>query len=113
MELRGNPLNLEPEAGGKVLYLGKKLYRWSRDRTYRLKDIYNLLFHSIVLTQAWRLVSGNKGSRTAGVDGVTKKTVEEYGPERWLTEVQLELKQRRYEPQPISRRWIPKPGRPG
>jgi group II intron reverse transcriptase/maturase len=67
----------------------------------------------MVLSLAWLLLKENKGSRTPGVDGVTAKAVKEQGAEEWLTGIQDKLRTRRYEPQPIRRKWIPKPSKPG
>ena len=50
----------------------------------------------------------NKGA--AGVDGQTFEDIEEtYGLERWLGELQEELKDKSYCPSAVRRVWIPKP----
>ena len=109
MEPRGNLLELDPEAGSKVLRLQQKLYRWSKEGTYDLKDIYNLVYHPAVLSLAWKFLKNNRGSCTAGMDGITrKKVIEEIGTDEWLTIVQDKLRERKYQPAPVRRTYIPK-----
>jgi len=59
------------------------------------------------LRAAWEKVLRNQGS--AGVD---RQSVESFSrhAERYLDELHIELKEGKYRPQPILRRWIPKPG---
>ena len=60
---------------------------------------------------AWDRVRGNKGARTAGVDGQTAHYVEaEVGVEVFLDELRTELKDRSFRPLPVRERMIPKPG---
>jgi group II intron reverse transcriptase/maturase len=58
-------------------------------------------------------VSSNKGSRTAGVDRVTVRSILAEKPEAYLTSVREELRQRTYQPSPVRKLLIPKPGKPG
>jgi group II intron reverse transcriptase/maturase len=51
-------------------------------------------------------VKRNRGA--AGVDAQTLVAVEEYGVERFLEELQAELRARRYRPRAVLRRYIPK-----
>ena len=54
---------------------------------------------------------GNKGARTAGVDGETAHYIEAVrGVEEFLTELRADLKARTFAPLPARRRAIPKPG---
>ncbi len=49
-----------------------KLHRWASDDTARrFGDLFNLVYDPAFLVHAWERVAGNKGARTAGVDGVT------------------------------------------
>ncbi len=59
------------------------------------------------LRSAWAKVRKNRGS--AGVD---RQSVEKFAAreERYLEELQAALREDRYQPQPVERRWIPKPG---
>jgi len=97
----------------EVLHIQQKFYRWSKDGTYRLKKIFNLLYNPYVLSLAWYLVSENKGSRTPGTDGVTAKTVkEEIGVVEWLTSIEHKLREGVFKPDLVKRRWIPKSSNP-
>jgi RNA-directed DNA polymerase len=49
----------------------------------------------------------------AGIDTLTVDAVEEYGIDRFLTEIQSELREGRYRPVPARQVLIPKPGHPG
>jgi RNA-directed DNA polymerase len=101
------------EAKVQVLHLQQKLYRWSKEGTYKLKRIYNLLYNPYVLSLAWHKLRENKGSWTAGVDGVTVKTVrQEIGVVEWLTNIEQKLRVRTFEPDCVRREWIPKRSNP-
>jgi RNA-directed DNA polymerase len=107
-------LELDPNAGAKVLRLQQKLYRWSLKGPYELKDIHNLVHHPAVLSLAWSLLKSNQGSRTAGTDGITVMTIkDEIGVGEWLTKIQCRLRERTYKPSPVRRAYIPKVSKPG
>ncbi len=73
----------------EVLRIQRKFYQWSEQGTYSLKRLYNLIYNPYVLSRAWFALAGNRGSRTAGVDGVTRKVVEErIGIGVWLTSIE-------------------------
>jgi Reverse transcriptase (RNA-dependent DNA polymerase) len=60
---------------------------------------------------AWERVEGNKGARSAGVDGKTAASVRErIGAENFLTELRDQLRSRSFCPLPVRERMIPKPG---
>lgn len=60
---------------------------------------------------AWDRVRGNKGARTAGVDGQTAYQVEAvYGVKAFLDGLRAEVKDRSFRPIPVRERMIPKPG---
>jgi RNA-directed DNA polymerase len=61
-----------------------------------------------VLKAALQQSKQKKGA--AGVDGQTFADIEAYGEERWLEELQQQLKERTYRPQAVKRARIPKPG---
>jgi RNA-directed DNA polymerase len=55
--------------------------------------------------------AGNKGARSAGVDGQTAYHVErERGEEAFLAELRADLKAQAFAPLPVRERMIPKPG---
>jgi retron-type reverse transcriptase len=56
-------------------------------------------------------VKSNKGA--AGVDQVDIDTIREYGEDRFLFEVEQELRSRHYRSSLVRRVHIPKPGQPG
>jgi RNA-directed DNA polymerase len=95
-----------------VLEIQTKLHRWATDDpTRRFDDLFNLVYHPAVLEEAWRRVRGNKGARTAGVDGETAYYVESvHGVEEFLAGLRADLKARRFEPLPVRERMIPKTG---
>jgi RNA-directed DNA polymerase len=56
-------------------------------------------------------VRGNKGARTAGMDGQTVYYVEAVrGAEDFLAQLREDLKGRVFRPLPVRERMIPKPG---
>jgi RNA-directed DNA polymerase len=77
----------------------------------RFDDLYNLVCDPAFLLVAWHRVRGNKGARTAGVDGQTVAYVERVrGVGVFLADLHAELKARRFVPLPVRERQIPKPG---
>ncbi|WP_313904920.1 hypothetical protein [Streptomyces sp. IB201691-2A2] len=56
----------------RVLEIQTKLHRWAREDPHRrFSDLFNLVADPAFLLVAWARVRGNKGARTAGVDGET------------------------------------------
>jgi RNA-directed DNA polymerase len=97
------------EAGGRVLHFQRKLHEWaSEDAERRFCDLWNLVCDPATLVVAWSRVSRNRGSRTAGIDGATRRHVEQYGVERLLGELRGELKSGAFRPLPVRERTIPK-----
>lgn len=72
----------------------------------RFHALYDRIHRSDVLWEAWRRVKRNRGA--AGVDAQTLSAVEEYGVERFLEALQTELREGRYRPRAVKRRYIPK-----
>ena len=65
-------------AGRRVLEIQAKLHRWANDDPHRrFDDLYNLVADPGFLQVAWERVAGNKGARSAGVDGMTAAFVRE------------------------------------
>jgi RNA-directed DNA polymerase len=96
----------------RVLEIQTKLHRWaSDDPRRRFDDLFNLVADPGFLLVAWDRVRGNKGARTAGVDGQTAYYVEaEVGVEVFLDQLRTEIKGRSFRPRPARERMIPKPG---
>jgi RNA-directed DNA polymerase len=100
------------EAEARVLGIQAKLHRWATDDpARRFGDLYNLVCDPAFLLVGWRRVRGNKGARSAGVDGETASYVETVrGEEGFLAELRASLKDRSFRPLPVRERLIPKPG---
>jgi RNA-directed DNA polymerase len=75
---------------------------------FRFYSLYDKIYREDVLAHAYALSRSNGGA--PGVDGTTFAQIAEYGPSRWLSELQEELREERYKPQPVRRVMIPKPG---
>lgn len=100
------------EAESRVLGIQTKLHRWATDDpNRRFDDLLNLVCDPAVLVVAWQRVRGNRGARSAGVDGVKPRSIV-FGSDAFLTGLRDDLKARRYVPLPVRERMIPKPGGP-
>jgi RNA-directed DNA polymerase len=97
-------------AEDRVLRIQTKLHQWAiEDPGRRFDDVWNLVCDPAVLVVAWRRVRGNRGRRSAGVDGVRPDAIE--APEAgFIAELRADLKARRFTPMPVRERMIPKPG---
>jgi RNA-directed DNA polymerase len=94
-------------AADKVRQLQRRLWvAAKRSPTRRFHALYDRIHRSDVLWEAWRRVRRNRGS--AGLDAQTIADVEQYGVERFLEELGVELRAGRYRPQAVMRRYIPK-----
>lgn len=96
----------------RVLRMQTKLHQWAvADRGRRFDDLFNLVADPAFLTVAWARVRGNKGARSAGVDGQSAYYVEtERGTEVILGQVRQALRDGTFVPLPVRERMIPKPG---
>ncbi|MEU0374776.1 reverse transcriptase domain-containing protein [Streptomyces sp. NPDC006283] len=96
----------------RVLEIQTKLHHWANDDPHRrFDDLYNLVYEPAFLAMAWERVAGNKGARSAGVDGMTVTFVRErIGEAQFLSELREQLKSRSFRPVPVRERMIPKPG---
>ena len=102
------PLSVH-EAEGRVLGWQTKLHRWAvQDEQQRFGDLFNLVCDPATLLVAWERVKRNRGSRTAGVDGQTRKQVEQMGVDDVLATLREELRAGTYCPLPARERLIPK-----
>ena len=98
------------EAESRVRVMQTKLHQWAMADPGRcFDDVFNLVYDPAFLTVAWRRVRGNKGARTAGVDGVTPRSVGS-GAQRLLGELRDDLKARRFVPARVRQKTIPKSG---
>ena len=91
----------------KVRQLQRRLWVCAKSsKTRRFHALYDRIYRSDVLWEAWRRVRSNRGA--AGVDGETIEAIEERGVEKFLAEIQAEARAGRYRPSPVKRRYIPK-----
>jgi RNA-directed DNA polymerase len=84
------------EAEHRVLAMQTKLHQWAKaDPGRRFDDLANLVYDPAFLVVAWARVRGNKGARTAGVDGVVPRSVV-FGAAALLGRLREELKAGRF-----------------
>ena len=93
----------------RVREIQTKLRRWACDDTHRrFDDLFNLVCDPAFLLVAWDQVRGDKGARTAGMDGRTACTIEAEQGVKVLDGLRSELKDRSFRPVPVWERMIPK-----
>lgn len=98
------------EAELRVLKIQTKLHRWAVDDAgRRFDDLFNLVADPAFLTVAWDRVRGNRGSRSAGVDGVQPRSIV-FGEAAFLAGLRQALKSGEFAPLPVRQRMIPKAG---
>ena len=91
----------------KVRQLQRRLWVCAKSgKTRRFHALYDRIYRSDVLWEAWKRVRSNKGA--AGVDETTLRSIGERGVTQFLEGIQADLKAGRYRPSPVKRRWIPK-----
>jgi RNA-directed DNA polymerase len=94
--------------GGDVRELQRALWACAkRSPDRRFHALYDRIWRSDVLQEAWRRVKGNRGA--AGVDRVTLAEIEAHGVGRMLGEIQVALREGTYRPAPVRRVAIAKP----
>ncbi|MBN4059691.1 hypothetical protein JYT35_01085, partial [Acidimicrobium ferrooxidans] len=98
------------EAESRVLAMQQKLHQWAKADPGRcFDDVFNLVYDPAFLVVAWSRVRRNKGARTAGVDGVTPRSIVA-GVESMLNGLRDDLKARRFRPERVRQKTIPKAG---
>lgn len=93
----------------------RKLYTQSwDDLDYVFRKLWGLVTDLRNLRCALARVSRNRGSRTAGVDGITVRQILTEGTgEAFVEQLRADLRSGAYRPVPVRRVMIPKPGQPG
>lgn len=100
----------ENSAYFRVRRMQTKLHQWAQeDPARRFDDLFNLVYDPAFLVDAFERVARNKGSRTAGVDGITVAAVRSrMGRDVFLGQVRCLLKSGDYQPSETRRVVIPK-----
>jgi len=94
---------------GKIRELQIKLYRKAKNEPgYRFYMLYDKVYREDILAHAYARARANKGA--SGVDGQSFEEIESAGLAEWLTGIREELRNQTYQPQPVRRVMIPKPG---
>ena len=94
----------------KVRELQRTLYRAAKaDPGRRFHTLRDKVYRRDVLWRGWVAVRTNNGA--PGIDKATLDQIEqEYGIDRLLGDLAVELRDGTYRPMPTRRVWIPKPG---
>jgi RNA-directed DNA polymerase len=97
------------ETSDKVRELQIKLYRKAKSEPgFRFYQLYDKVYREDVLLRAWVQAKANQGA--PGVDGESFEDIETKGVMEWLNGLRRELHDKTYQPQPVRRVMIPKPG---
>ena len=76
---------------------------------HQFDHLYRLICREDWLMCALKSVLSNQGAKTAGIDGITKKTLEKKTAQaEFLRELQEQLRSKQFRPLPVRRVYIPK-----
>ena len=79
---------------------------------HRFQDLWHILCREDWIRSALTKTLANDGSRTAGIDGISKNDLKGEGDQAiFIENLRTELKNGNYKPTPVKRTWIPKPGK--
>ncbi len=91
----------------KVRELQRKLYQSAKkNKVRKFHALYDKLYREDILYRGWKQVKENKGS--TGIDKQTIEDIEDNGEDKFVQEIQEELKEGSYNPPPVRRVYIPK-----
>ena len=97
------------ETPEKIRSLQKKLYGKAKaEPAFRFYLLYDKICREDVLRHAFARARENAGA--PGVDGATFEQIEAGGVEAWLAGLREDLVSKTYQPDPVRRIMIPKPG---
>ena len=93
----------------KIRELQIKLYRKAKNEPdFRFYMLYDKIYREDILAHAYARARANTGA--PGVDEQSFEDIESRGVEEWLAGIRQELRNKTYQPQPVRRVMIPKPG---
>src|ERR1043165_8594881 len=103
------PLNHEGLSDSLTLLRTKLFHKAKQEPTFKFYSLFSQVTRSDTLWGAWARVKKNQGS--PGIDGRGFKDIEkqEGGVGKFLEELQKDIKEKTYKPQPVKRVYIPKP----
>src|ERR1700704_208580 len=93
----------------KIRMLQRKLYQKAKgEPNYRFYLLYDKMYREDILAHAYAVAKSNQGA--PGVDGQSFWGIESLGLEEWLSGIRKDLRAKTYQPLPVLRVMIPKPG---
>src|SRR6201992_167015 len=97
------------ETPEKIRSLQRKLYcKAKAEPAFRFYVLYDKICRADILLRAYTLARGNAGA--PGVDGMPCGQIEAAGADAWLAGLREALVSKTYQPDPVRRVMIPKPG---
>ncbi len=94
---------------GSIRELQRKLYvKAKQEPDFRFYSLYDKIYRRDVLEHAYALAKSNAGA--PGVDGQSFEEIESLGRQEWLAGIEKDLRGKTYQPGPVRRVMIPKPG---
>src|SRR5271166_639405 len=97
------------ETPDRIRSLQRKLYcKAKAEPAFRFYILYDKICRADILLRAYALARANAGA--PGVDGMTFGQIDATGVETWLAGLREDLVSKTYQPDPVRRVIIPKPG---